>query len=899
MVNAILSDERCGGAMESQLLATKFQIPPRPRWLVQRGHLLDRLNDAILSHKVTSVAAPAGYGKTSLLTQWARDADAAVAWLTLGAQDSDARRFFRYFFKAWERAQSDVSDSALGILLGSQAPELEAVLSACVNVAVEAAEQTVVVLDDYHLIEDEAVHESVAFLIEHLPTTMHLVLAGRSDPPLPLARYRARNQLHELRADDLCFTVEETAEFARACLGLHLNDEQARDLHQRTEGWVAGLQLAALTHGSQAADGDIEVSGRQRFIADYFGEDVLADQPDAVRRFLLDTSILVELSGPLCDAVTGSANGQEMLEALERERLFLVPLDNDRNWFRYHRLFSEFLLETMIRRRPDEIATLHRRASHWYLAHGLTEQAFSHAIEARDAALVTDIVEQDYFARLLGGEMIVARRWIESMPPAWFDEYPILAVARAGLVLMTSGLDACASYLDIVEGRLRQEHRADTSAHLARVSAVRCFIACFSNDVEAAERYADQATEDLPVDEWNLRPGIFGALGDTYRRNGLWDNAQRVYRQLLDFSHAPTFRSNSAHVYGALADLELRQGRLNAAAAYWQSALHAIDEQDNWGRIPLPVIGWVFIRTGELYYERDDLSRAWDYISKGLERAELGGDVKAMLAGYLVAGRLKLTEGDVESALEYLERARPLAVDSPDPEWLGRFERLQLEVWLAQDHLRAAMHWADDAMEGDALLRRPDSEPAQLALARALLVRGDPSSRERAAEQIDLMLDTAERDGRTGLQIEALALQAMVWWMRGDRAEAMVSLERGLSLAEPEGYVRLFADLGLAIVPLFQEARSREIMPAYVAQLLSACGDRETPIDAPLAVPLTEREHEVLTMISAGLTNPEIADRLFISAETVKKHAGSIYGKLGVHTRTEAASRARELNLLR
>ncbi|CAN5760645.1 LuxR C-terminal-related transcriptional regulator [soil metagenome] len=886
--------------MEPSLVATKLQIPPQPRRCLPRAKLVEGLEQGIPHYRMTLLSAPAGYGKTSLVSQWAHESQYQVAWLSVESGDNDVERFFRYVFRAWEEVQPGIQDSQLGLLLGSMAPDSEAVLSSFVNLANDLTEHTVFVLDDYHLIDEPEIHRALTYLIDHFPPRVHVVISGRGEPDLPLARYRARRQLLELRVDDLRFSDEEALTFLRQHMGLELDHDQAQLLQSQIEGWVAGLQLAAMTRRQESRTAsDPLVSGRHRYIADYLTEDVFARQSDRIQRFLLHTSILDRLCDSLCDAVTGDADGQVMLESLERNGLFLVPLDSSRHWFRYHRLFADFLLETLNRRSPDEVEELHRRAARWFLANDLTEQAFSHAIEARDAEIVMDIVEQDYYARLLGGEMFVARRWIASMPPSWFDQYPSLAIARAGLILMTEGLDAGAKYLDVVEDRLRQEDRDDISEHLARVSAVRCFIACYSNDLEAAKRYADQAIDDLPEGDQNLRPGIFGALGDTYRRNGLWDDAQRAYRQLLDFRHTPSFRVDSAHVYGALADLELRQGRLRDAAAYWNRALNVLEERHNWGRIPLPVIGWVHVRTGELYYERNDLSSAWDHTSRGLERAELGGDVTAMLAGYLVAGRLKLTEGSVEAALDFLERARPLAVDSPNPEWLSRFERLQLEVWLAQDHLRTAVHWSEEVLEDGALLRRPEGEPARLALARVLLVRGDPSSRERAAELIERMHRSAERDGRMGVQIEALALQAIVWWMRGDRAEAMVALERGLSLAEPEGYVRLFADLGPSMVQLLQEARSRDLLPEYVGQLLAACDHAGATGHDSLSEPLTDREHEVLGMISAGLTNAEIAGKLFISAETVKKHAGNIYGKLGVRTRTEASSKARELDLLR
>jgi LuxR family maltose regulon positive regulatory protein len=394
---------------------------------------------------------------------------------------------------------------------------------------------------------------------------------------------------------------------------------------------------------------------------------------------------------------------------------------------------------------------------------------------------------------------------------------------------------------------------------------------------------------------------IYGALGDSYRQNGRWEEAKAWYLKALGFPAAPVIRVESAHVFGALADLELRQGRLRDAAGHWSKALAAIQDRENWGRLPLPVIGWVYLRVGELQYERDELPEAWDNLSRGLERAELGGDVRALIAGSVIAGRLKLTEGDAEAAAQYLERARTLLVEAPFPDWTSRFERCQIDLWLAQDRRRSAVAWAEETLRAGALEARPESEVAQLALARVFIVKGDAPARDRALALLTRLLRAAEAEGRTGIQIEALALRALAHWQGGDRAGAMVSLEHALRLAEPEGYLRLFADLGHPMSRLLQEARSRDVMPEYVARLLAACETDRGPAGASAgALPelLSVRELEVLKLIAAGLTNREIASALVISPETVKKHTGSIYGKLGVRGRTEAAVKARSLDVL-
>jgi LuxR family maltose regulon positive regulatory protein len=887
--------------MQASTLATKIQIPPQTHRMVRRARLVDALEQGVPERKLVLISAPAGYGKTTLLAEWAHTSSLRIAWLSLGEADNDPDRFFRYLLTAWEAVYPGIGESQLGLLLGAQEPNRDAVLSAFINVGNEIRDHTVFVLDDAHLIEDASIHEALTFLLDHLPPTLHFVLAGRDEPPLPLARYRARDELLQLRTEDLQFRMEETSAFLNHLLGLDLTADAIDTLHTQLEGWAAGLQLASLTLRRQGESNPLVISGRHRFIADYLRDDVLGHLPQAIRRFLEQTSILDRLSGSLCDAVTGTSGGQEMLEYLEQENLFLVPLDASREWFRYHRLFADFMRAELHRHDPDQVRDLHRRAARWHLDNDFPEEAFHHAVAGDDLDLTVRIFDRYTNAKLQGGEYTVVRRWLDSLPAEWYATYPTFDLARAGLLAFSGAVDACMRCVDDVEQRLAHAEGENARQQLAKVTAIRCAIACMQNDLTQARAYANRALRDLPEEDVGFRPLIYGALGDSYRQHGQWAEAKAWYLKALGFSDAPVFRVESAHLYGALADLELRQGHLRDATGYWSKALAAIQDRENWGRVPLPVIGWVYLRVGELQYERNELSEAWEHLARGLERAELGGDVRAMIAGYLIAGRMKLTEGDVAAAAEYLERARPLLEQAPFPDWTSRFERYQVDLWLALNRLKVAVAWADDMLTRGALEKRPESEVSQLALVRVLIGRGDQPGRDRALALLTRLLRSAEAEGRAGIRIEVLALRAVAHWQGGDRAGAMVPLEHALRLAEPEGYVRLFADLGHPVVRLLQEARSRDVMPDYVGRLLAACGADQTnvaPATAVLPEPLSVREREVLKLIAAGLTNREIADTLSISPETVKKHTGSIYGKLGVRSRTEAAMRARSSDLL-
>ncbi|HSJ58833.1 MAG TPA: LuxR C-terminal-related transcriptional regulator [Anaerolineae bacterium] len=895
--------------MDEVLLTSKLRIPPPPRTAVDRARLVRALDRAVSQARLILISAPAGYGKTTLVSQWAHAGRWPVGWVSLGEADDDLGRFLRYLFAAWQEVQPGVGDSRLGLLLSAPSPDVESVLAAFINVAhgvtgdapADVPGDAVLVLDDYHLTADPAINDALAFLLDHLPPLLHFVVLSREEPALPLARYRARGELAEFRAADLAFGVEETKVFLNEAMGLDLADDQVAALHAQVEGWIAGLQLAALARqqGLVGIDGRA-VTGRQRFIADFLRQDVLARLEDGVRQFLLETGILQHLSGALCDAVTGRSDGQEMLERLERENLFLVPLDDTRTWFRYHRLFADLLRAEMYRRDAERAAELHRRAADWYLAHDLPEEAFGHAVAADDPKLVMDILERYFSAKLLAGEIRVVQRWLDALPEEWQARYPTVGLVHAGVLLSTGQFETSTRTLDAVEQALIPGEGGEVGRQRARVTALRCYIACFQNDLARAEALADRALQALPEEDVAFRPGVYGALGDTYRRHARWEEARACYLKLLDFGHTPVFRVEAVHVYGALADLALRQGGLREAHRYWRWALEAIEERESVGRLPLPVAGWVHARVAEILYEWDGRAEARDHLSRGLRRAEPGGDVRALIAGYLGTARLELADGNVDAAAEYVERAHPLVDRAQFAHWAGRFERTRLELWLAQGRLRQAGRWADEVLRVGAGAE-PERVVTRLAVARALIAAGNGRSVERAMALLRRLVQAAEGEGRTGVQIEGLALQALAHWRRGEEAAAATALEPALRLAEPEGYVRLFVDLGLPMARLLQEAHSREVMREYVEGLLAAFEGSVAVAAHPghgLPEPLTAREQEILNLLAAGLTNREIADSLVISPGTVKKHAGNIYGKLCVHSRTEAASRARELNLL-
>ena len=884
--------------METSLLTTKVRIPPEPHQAVRRDRLIETLEDGIPHYKLIHVSAPAGYGKTTLLTQWAHSSEYDVCWFSISEEDNNMERFLRYLLRAWETVQPGIRETQFGMLLDAMTPDTDRVLSEFINIASDVSGHLVFVLDDYHLVDDATIHDAVTFLLDHLPVTTHFVIAGRGEPRLPFARYRARNELRELHIDDLRFAPSETARFFKSRTSRELAPDTVNTLHEQLEGWITGLHLVALTLRRDSPMALDVITGKHRFIADYFSQDVLRLVSEDVQHFLLQTCILDMLHASLCAAVTGNENSQEMLEYLESENLFLVAQDEKREWFRYHPLFADFLKGELERHAVYDGRTLHRRAAKWYLAHDMPEKAFHQALAGADVETVNQIFERYFAVKLLGGEFAVLQHWLESLPNDWDVSYPMIGLAQAGLLLFTGQVDACIQLLDEIE---KQTLAAPQDFHwqTARVTAFRCFIACSQHQLVQAESLADKALQSLPQDDFVFRLDIYGALGDTYRESGRWQEAQNSYLKALNFKQAPTFRMQAVHVYGALADLYLRQGRLRKADYHWKQALEASQHGGNRGLYTLPLTGWVYIRMSELLYERNELGAASQHLAQGLVRAELGGDVRSLIAGYLMMGRLQLTQGDMEAASNYLEQTRPLMENAQFVHWLSRFERFQLELWLGQDMLRAAVNWSDKVLQDEKIDDRPERVIAQLAIVRVLIIKGDTESLNRSLSLLERLLPTAEEDGRMGIVIEGLALRAMADWQRNQQAEALVSLERALRLAEPERYVRLFADFGFPMARLLHEARSRDVMPHYTGELLKAFSSEiDFSAETTLAEPLTSREQDVLQLMAVGLTNREIGEELVISAQTVKKHAANIYGKLGVSNRTEAATRARELDLL-
>jgi LuxR family maltose regulon positive regulatory protein len=874
--------------MDRQLLAIHTQLPPLSPGLIERARLVDAIDDAFEDAKVVLVAAPAGTGKTSLLVEWAHRSARPVAWLTIEPEQSDPSRFLRYLVMAWSAVDPNLLASPAGLLIGDAFPNLDLSTRALANHAALAGEPISFVIDDLHLLRDPESLRLLTFLIDHLPLSFRFLLGSRELPDLPVARFRVRHRLTQLGADRLAFTLDEAQEM----LGGRLSSEAIVQAYAQSGGWAAGLRLLAQPGAMSNRDLLSE-------IGNYLWEEALMGLDPDSREMLLALGIVDRLTPELGDAILGRPGTAELLERMAREQLFVQPLDAERVWYRFHPLLVEALRHQRRASMAQDEPLLHVRAAHWYLEQRMIDEAFRHAVSGSDRELAAQIAESYAVIKLESGEYRTIQGWLEIVPAAWYAECSELNILPMVLSVFSGDIEGGLRIIDELDARLAAARGRAAERLRAKLAVARCAIACFMDEVPKAEAYAATALRDLDAGDVTFRANTHHALADTYRRHGRWSEAQSHYLQVLDFPTDPAITIRSAHVYGALADLELRQGHLRAASSYWKKDIATIRGQENWGKLPAPIIGWAFIRHGELLYEWNRLEEARNELERGLERAELGGDTRAMIAGYLLASRLRLAAADLDGASGYLDQAAALVERARYPEWLSRVDRIQALLLIQRDEAAEALAWCRQVEFGDALLSRPDNQEAFLALAQLLIRFGGDAERQRARAILTDQLALAEAEGRRGIQVEALALEAIERQSAGNELDALIAFDQALRLAEPEQPVRLLIDLGSPVRRLLQRVQQRGALTEYGSLLLAASTQGAAMPGDRMVEPLSERELEILRLAAAGLTNREMGDRLYISDETVKKHLANIYGKLQVHRRIEAAVRARELGLLR
>ncbi len=924
--------------MPTPILATKLYIPPLRPHVVIRSRLLERLNEG-LHRKLTLIAAPAGFGKTTLVSAWVAGCDRQVAWLSLEEGENDPTLFLTYLVAALQTIAPTIGEGVLGVLQSPQPPPTEAILTALLNEITTLPGHFVLVLDDYHVIDAQAVDMAFTYLVEHLPPQMHLVIATREDPQLPLARLRARSHLTELRAADLRFTASEASAFLSQVMGLSLSAEDIAALEDHTEGWIAGLQLAALSmQGHQDVSGFIRAfAGDHRYIVDYLVAEVLQRQPAPVRSFLLQTSILDRLNGPLCDAVTGQEEGNARLEALERGNFFVVPLDDKRHWYRYHHLFAEVLSAHLMAEQPDQVATLHRRASAWYEQHGSVADAIRHALAAEDFGRAADLVELAVPAMRRNRQEATVLGWLKALPDELVRARPVLSVHYAGTLLLNGELEGVLARLRDAEQWLDTktdmgELALASSAEMVvvdeeefrglpgSIAIYRAAIALALGDVADTMKYARRVLDLVPEDDHLRRGSAAGFLGLAYWTRGDLEAAHRSYAECMARVQRAGHISDAIGCSIALADIRISQGRLREAMSTYERGLQLATEQS---ALLLRGAADMHVGMSELHLERDDLDAATQHLLRSKELGELAGLRQNRYRWRVAMARIRKAEGDLAGALDLLQEAERLYVSDFFP-YVHPVAASVSRVWVAQGRVGEAFDWARElglSVSDDLSYLR---EFEHITLARVLLARSKSDRTEHsmleAMELLERLLQAAEEGERTGSIIEILMLQALAHQMQGDISAALVPLERALMLAEPEGYVRIFVDEGppmaVLLAKLHEHSQKRpraalmNVPLAYIERLLALLrGERVQEGPSPAAPsapapaqslldPLTERELEVLRLIAAGLSNRAIAARLVLALSTVKSYVNTIYGKLQVQSRTQAVARARALHLL-
>ncbi|MCU0521823.1 MAG: LuxR C-terminal-related transcriptional regulator [Anaerolineae bacterium] len=920
---------------EMDLLSTKLHPPLDVGRGVIRAHLLDRL-DAALARRLTLVCAPAGYGKTTLLAQWVRRCQVPVGWVTLDSSDSDLSQFMRYFQAALRSVDPEVGRTTTEAFQALRPASGAGIWAPLVNAIAASGRPFVVVLDDYHEVVEPAVHQAVEYLVEHIPGTLHLIIASRADPPLALARLRARGHLTELRLHDLRFTAEEIADFLSNVMGLDLSVQDVAALEARTEGWIASLQMAALSLQMHSPDRAARsefvraFTGSHRFILDYLVEEVMAYQPPDLQTFLVRTSILERLTASLCDALAGEVQdlqaelpgtfqvasptlvgSQSILAYLESANLFTVPLDDQRQWYRYHRLFSDLLRKRLEQELPDLVPVLHRRASRWYEDQGQPKSAVDHALAARDYERAVALIGSSVEAVLMRSEVRTFLTWMERLPEEHAHARPELRFYHAWSLLMSGAPQA------VVEQRLQdlaqmQGTTSDGRSMAGRLAALHAYLFFFQADIQRAEEACVKALADLPQEECFLRNVVSWVLSMVRLSAGGDRDGKEALDRIIRLSQETGSPLIAVASLSHQARLQMRQGRLQLARETLEHAVELATDREG-GR--LPIASEALIVLGDLEREWNHLHRAAEVLTESIELAQQWNELAAFDAYYPLM-KVRLAQGDLPGARAAVEKATWLARRSEMTDVDDYLADLQQAAFdLTQGNDAGFLRWAarrglvsGDAAAGpsgersdyiDAHLRKYEN----LLLARAMILHGQAGP---ALELLEALLKQARELERTDLIIETQILRALAFQAACCDGPAGAALAEALALAEPGGYVRIFLDEGEPMARLLRCVERHEPACAYAARLLAAYGEPVFPVEPcvvgaaalPGGEPLSERELDVLRLLARGLSDTEIAEALVVAVSTVRSHCKSIYGKLDVHRRWDAVDQAQQLGLI-
>lgn len=881
--------------MSSPLLSTKLHIPQVRTARVLRPHLIKCLQQGLVQ-KLTLISAPAGYGKTTLLCEWLAVCGQTTAWVSLDQGDNDPGRFWAYILSALQGAFSSVSSTLPDILTSPNLSPNETLITELINELDKLPQPLILVLDDYHIIETQAIHDGLSYLLEHAPHHFHLVIATRADPPLPLARLRARSDMLELRLTDLRFTLQEAADFLNHTMGLQISPADVARITTRTEGWIAGLQIAALSmQNTDDISGFITAfTGSHHYIFDYLLEEILARQPLEIRSFLLYTSILDQLTTPLCDALFNgekTRSSSVILEELEHSNLFIVPLDHEHRWYRYHSLFAELLRGYLQQNNPGQIPILHARAGAWFEEQGLIPDAIRHSLAAGEWERVLRLISANVFALLEQSELNTVARELDSLTSEKSRARPWLLIGRAWLAAYTGQLSTIEPILNMAESEISGiDSQVDQQTLGGYIATIRAYAGWIGDKRDIAVRAAREALECLPATDRLMRCQAATLLGLSLNDLNACAKAFEqalVYAREISVSHVTIF----AHACWAF--MLVRQGRLREAHAACHEAMRLA--QSGSPRQPLPTLSHVYATMSLVLFEWNDLEGAIRYAKEAVDLARRWEQADALHFAYTNLGEALFAYGDTAGAFDILRQEWQVAHRTSP--WFESITITQEVRWyLAQDNLEAALQRLRLAQ-----VEVGESSGIPLTSIQIFIAQKQYA---KALTLVAPILEDLDKRASGYELMRALIWQALAYHGLRQEAQALASLRHALTLAAPEGYVRSFIGAGAALISLLNQARALGIEPDYVDKLLASVERRDRLQSAEavpasrLVEPLSEREMGVLKLLAQGFPDKKIAETLVIARETVHKHLKNIYGKLGVHSRTEAILRARELGLL-
>jgi len=865
--------------------------------------------DEGFERKLTLISAPAGFGKTTLLVDWVNTHNIPAAWFSVDKNDNDPLHFLTYVILGLQTLQADIGKAALTMLKSPQPPPIESILINLINDVMPIPADMALILDDYHLVDAKPIHDMITFLLENLPGQMHMIIATRSDPPLPLARIRSHHQLTELRAADLSFTADETAILFNESLNLQLSNRDIQLLETRTEGWIAGLQLAALSIQGRKDPSDFirAFKGEHRYIADYLMEEVLDRQPEHLRNFLLQTSILARLSGPLCDAVTEQENSQQLLNDLEKANLFVIPLDDERCWYRYHHLFADLLEQRLRSKQADLIPELHRRASQWLAENGFKNEAVDHAFFAQDtdraAQLIEEIAEIDWDrareSRLL--------RWFKKLPDEKIDANPNLGIFYARESFKSGHLDEAEKRLQAAEQMLESASISDVNKKglLGRIAVIRAYMSARTGDVSGIIRFSNQALKLLPQRDLMWRSVAAWTLGMGYG----WAGAGDCVKAQQAFSAAMKTSQEAGNIYyyifagSCLGSVMLMRAKFKEASNICQQMLSLAIKN---GIEQTGIAGSLYGNLGMILCECNDVDEGIRLLNKAVELSEQGRDPVILASCRISLLRGLIYRTDFAGAFKLMEKINEGASDFMMPPWItNTISAFNVYMWIGSGNLNRALQWVQERRLSIDNTLDNLREFEYLALAHILFAQKQLDDADRLLQRL---IENAKAGDRVYLMIEMMLWRALIFKAKGDIEAALDELQSALALAEPGGLINIFVSKGKPVAELLEEILGAEksdhddtkasFSRSYVKKIVIAFKAGTPPKIKGLLEPLSEREIEVLSLIAAGLSNKDIAEKLFISLNTVKTHTKNINSKLDVNSRIKAATRAKELGIL-